>query len=59
MRPPEFGEAFEAYIHHEIKNYCDYKGGCDLCYWRATSGFEVDFVINGKTAIEVKGKKLL
>jgi predicted AAA+ superfamily ATPase len=57
MRSPEFGEAFEAYIHHEIKTYCDFnKGGCDLCYWRATSGFEVDFVINGKTAIEVKGK---
>ena len=56
MRSPEFGEAFEAYIHHEIKTYCDYQGGCDLCYWRATSGFEVDFVINGKTTIEVKGK---
>ncbi|NQT09975.1 MAG: ATP-binding protein [Desulfobacteraceae bacterium] len=56
MRSPEFGEAFEAYIHHEIKTYCDYKRGCDLCYWRSTSGFEVDFVINGKTAIEVKGK---
>ncbi len=27
MRSPEFGEAFEAYIHHEIKTYCDYKGG--------------------------------
>lgn len=56
MRSPEFGEAFEAYIHHEIKTYCDHKGGGDLCYWRSTSGFEVDFVINGKTAIEVKGK---
>jgi predicted AAA+ superfamily ATPase len=57
MRSPEFGEAFEAYIHHEIKTYCDFnKGACDLCYWRATSGFEVDFIINGKTAIEVKGK---
>ncbi len=56
MRSPEFGEAFEAYIHHEIKTYCDYKRGCDLSYWRSTSGFEVDFVVNGKTAIEVKGK---
>ena len=56
MRSPEFGEAFEAYIHHEIKTYCDYKGVCNLRYWRATSGFEVDFVINRKTAIEVKGK---
>ncbi|MFP3912914.1 MAG: ATP-binding protein [Desulfobacteraceae bacterium] len=56
MRSPEFGEAFEAYIHHEIKTYCDYRGGCELCYWRSTSGFEVDFVINGKTAVEVKGR---
>lgn len=56
MRSPEFGEAFEAYMHHEIKTYCDYKGGCEMRYWRSTSGFEVDFVINEKTAIEVKGK---
>lgn len=56
VRSPEFGEAFEAYIHHEIKAYCDYKGGCEVCYWRSTSGFEVDFVINGKTAVEVKAK---
>ena len=57
IKSPEFGEAFETYIHHEIKTYCDFnKGGCNLSYWRSTSGFEVDFVINGKTAIEVKGK---
>lgn len=56
VRSPEFGEAFEAYIHHEIKAYCDYTGGCEVCYWRSTSGFEVDFVINGKTAVEVKAK---
>ncbi len=54
---PEFGEAFEAYIYHEIKSYCDYKGGMDLHYWRSKSGFEVDFILNGTTAIEVKGKK--
>lgn len=57
MRSPEFGEAFEAYIHHEIKSYCDCnQGSCDLSYWRSTSGFEVDFIINGKIAVEVKGK---
>jgi len=55
-RSPEFGEAFEAYIYHELKTYCDYKGGHDLCYWRSTSGVEVDFILDGKTAIEVKGK---
>lgn len=54
---PEFGEAFEAYIYHEIKTYCDYKGAKDLHYWRTKSGFEVDFILNGTTAIEVKGKK--
>jgi predicted AAA+ superfamily ATPase len=53
---PEFGEAFEAYIYHEIKTYCDYRGDCDLAYWRSTSGFEVDFILNGGTAVEVKAK---
>lgn len=23
---PEFGEAFEAYVYHELKTYCDYQG---------------------------------
>ncbi|MBW1781498.1 MAG: ATP-binding protein [Deltaproteobacteria bacterium] len=55
-RSPEFGEAFESYIHHELRTYCDYRGGCELCYWRSTSGFEVDYILNGETAIEVKGK---
>ena len=55
-RSPEFGEAFEAYIFHELKSYCEYSGGADLCYWRSTSGFEVDFILNNTTAIEVKSK---
>ncbi len=53
---PEFGEAFEAYIHHELKTYCDYNGVPDLAYGRSTSDFEVDFVLNDRTAIEVKAK---
>ena len=53
---PEFGEAFEAYLYHEIKAYCDYQGGCNLAYWRSTSGFEVDFILNDKTAVEIKAK---
>lgn len=55
-RSPEFGEAFESYIHHELKSYSDYRSSFDLRYWRSTSGFEVDFVLNEKTAVEVKGK---
>jgi predicted AAA+ superfamily ATPase len=53
---PEFGEAFEAYIHHELKTYCDYEGVPDLAYWRSTSDYEVDFILNDRTAIEVKTK---
>ncbi|MDH5669178.1 MAG: ATP-binding protein [Nitrospira sp.] len=53
---PEFGEAFEAYFHHELKTYCDYQGIPDLAYWRSTSNYEVDFILNDRTAIEVKAK---
>lgn len=53
---PEFGEAFEGYLHHELKTYCDYTGVPELAYWRSTSDFEVDFILNDRTAIEVKAK---
>ena len=56
---PEFGEAFETYIFHELVCYRDYTGGDALSYWRSTSGFEVDFVIGDHTAIEVKAKENL
>ena len=56
---PEFGEAFETYILHELMCYRDYMGGDPLSYWRSTSGFEVDFIIGDHTAIEVKAKENL
>lgn len=56
---PEFGEAFESYIFHELVCYRDYTGGDALSYWRSTSGFEVDFVIGDHTAIEAKAKENL
>ncbi|MBW2732079.1 MAG: ATP-binding protein [Deltaproteobacteria bacterium] len=55
-RSPEFGEAFEAYLFHELSTYQDYTAGEGLCYWRSKSGFEVDFILGEKTAIEVKAK---
>ena len=55
-RSPEFGEAFESYIFHELSTYIDYTGAGPLAYWRSTSNFEVDFVLAGTTAIEVKSK---
>ena len=51
---PEFGEAFETVIMHELMSYRDYRSGEPLAYWRSTSGFEVDFILGDHTAIEVK-----
>ncbi len=58
-RSPEFGDAFESYIFHELKTYLDYKRAGTLHYWRSTSGFEVDFILAEKTAIEIKAKSVL
>jgi predicted AAA+ superfamily ATPase len=56
---PEFGEAFETYLMHELTSFSDYRSGEPLNYWRSTSGFEVDFIMGDHTAIEVKAKKNL
>jgi predicted AAA+ superfamily ATPase len=56
---PEYGDAFEAYIHHELRTFCDYRGPVSLHYWRSTSGFEVDFVLGDRVAIEVKAKPIV
>ncbi len=53
---PEFGNAFETYIAHELKSFLDYENLGELCYWRSKSGYEVDFVIGDTTAVEVKAK---
>jgi predicted AAA+ superfamily ATPase len=52
----ESGEAFESFVFHELRTWLDYGAGGDLCYWRSTSGFEVDFILNNHVAIEVKAK---
>jgi uncharacterized protein len=54
---PEFGEAFETYLFHELLCYRDYVSGVPLSYWRSLSGFEVDFIIGDHTAVEVKAKE--
>jgi uncharacterized protein len=55
----DFGEALETYIYHEIRTYLDYRqgAGLELSYWRSTSGFEVDFLLAARTAIEVKASQ--
>jgi len=54
---PEFGEAFETLMMHELKSHSDYVSGESLAYWRSTSGFEVDFIVGDHTAVEVKAKE--
>ncbi|MBI2113946.1 MAG: ATP-binding protein [candidate division NC10 bacterium] len=54
---PEFGEAFETLLLHELVSYRDYVSRQPLSYWRSTSGFEVDFILGDHTAVEVKAKE--
>lgn len=54
---PEFGEAFETFLMHEMVCYRDYLSGEPLSFWRSASGFEVDFIIGDHTAVEVKAKE--
>ena len=52
------GKMFENYIFMELKAYIDYNMTDDeLYFWRTREGYEVDFVIENKVAIEVKTAK--
>ena len=51
---PEFGEAFETYLFHELRTYSDYTKRAPLAYWRSQSGYEVDFILDDRLAVEVK-----
>ncbi|MBN1772041.1 MAG: ATP-binding protein [Deltaproteobacteria bacterium] len=51
---PEYGLAFETWLMHELTCWRDYRSGDPLAYWRSTSGFEVDFILDDHTAVEAK-----
>lgn len=55
LKTEDFGSAFETYIFHELSAYCSYVSNEKLSFWRTSTGFEVDFLIDEHTAIEVKG----
>lgn len=60
--PPKseiLGLAFESYIFHEIKTFCDYNAKLDLHYWRSQNKDEVDFIIDNRVAVEVKSSALV
>lgn len=52
---PAFGKAFEHFVWQELSAYRAYFArGQSLHFWRDKSGAEVDFVLGGKVAVEVK-----
>jgi predicted AAA+ superfamily ATPase len=59
MKTPQMGGVFENYIHHELTSYSHERRCEPLNYWRSTSKFEVDFILNKKIAIEAKAKSVI
>jgi predicted AAA+ superfamily ATPase len=53
---PEYGEALETLLMHELMCYRDYVSNDSLYVWRSASGYEVDFIIGDHTAVEAKAK---
>lgn len=52
-----YGRALEHLVFLELRGFLDYQRRDErLTYWRSRSQFEVDFVVGGKVAIEVKAK---
>jgi uncharacterized protein len=57
-RNKEFGDFFEHFIALELRAWLSYRSPRgSLNFWRSTSGFEVDFILNEELAIEVKSSK--
>ncbi len=54
---PDYGVALEAWTHHELRAWNDYRDDGSLAFWRSSSGHEVDFVLDEHTAIEVKASR--
>jgi predicted AAA+ superfamily ATPase len=53
-----YGKAFEQFIGMEIRAYLSYKRKkIQLSYWRSVHGYEVDFLMGTKTAVEVKASQ--
>jgi predicted AAA+ superfamily ATPase len=44
---PEFSEAFETLLMHELASHSDYFTGQPVSFWRSASGYEVDFILGG------------
>jgi predicted AAA+ superfamily ATPase len=55
-----YGRMFEQFLCNELKSYISYtRKRASLNFWRSTTKFEVDFIVDGRIAIEVKASKRL
>ncbi|RMG42720.1 MAG: ATP-binding protein [Candidatus Dadabacteria bacterium] len=55
QKSERYGKAFEHFISLELRAYLSYKRKKEkLMFWRSQSGYEVDFIIGDKIALEVK-----
>lgn len=53
-----FGKALEHFIILEVRAFLSYsRKNTKMHYWRSTSKFEVDMILDDKWAIEIKGSK--
>ncbi len=53
-----YGQAFEQFIAMELRAYISYsRNKLPLCFWRTTADFEVDFIVGGIAAIEIKSTR--
>ncbi len=56
----DFGEFFEHYVFLELRAWIDYRRPrTPLAYWRSRSGYEVDFILDERVAIEAKATRLV
>ena len=56
----DFGTFFEHFIFLELKSWVDYcSPRSTLQYWRSRSGFEVDFLLDNRVAVEVKAARTI
>ncbi len=50
-----FGKAFEHFILLEVRAFLSYtRKNIKMCYWRSTSQFEVDLVLDNQWGVEIK-----
>jgi len=53
-----YGRSFEHFIGMELRAYTSYARTRDpIQFWRSTHGYEVDYLVGGRVAIEVKASR--